>query len=183
MNLTNQFLIAMPALDDPNFSRTVTLICEHNEQGAMGLVINRPTDLPLGDVLEQMELHCDDPHVNATRVLQGGPVECERGFVLHRPVGDWDAEIRVGDELGVAYSRDILAAMAAGNGPASSLVLLGYAGWGAGQLEREVADNAWLSGPVDLDVIFETPYEQRWERAARLLGVDVERLSGQAGHA
>ena len=183
MDLSNQFLIAMPSLDDPNFSRTVTLVCAHSEEGAMGLVLNRPTDLTLGEVLGQMDLHCDDPALNGRRVLQGGPVQCERGFVLHRPVGDWEAEMRVAEDLGVTASRDILAAMAAGQGPRESLVLLGYAGWGAGQLEREVAENAWLSGPVDQSVIFDTPYEQRWECAARLLGVDVERLSGQAGHA
>ena len=183
MDLTNQFLIAMPSLDDPNFSRTVTLMCAHTDEGAMGLVINRPTDLRLVDVLEQMDLHSDDPGVNDTPVLQGGPVQCDRGFVLHRPAGDWDATLRVGDELGVAASRDILAAVAAGTGPRDALVLLGYAGWGAGQLEREVLDNAWLSGPVDSAVIFDTPFDLRWERAARLLGVDVERLSGEAGHA
>lgn len=183
MDLTNQFLIAMPSLHDPNFSRTVTLMCAHSEDGAMGLVINRPIELSLGEVLEQMDLSCEDAGINATPVLQGGPVQCERGFVLHRPLGEWDAALPVGDELGVAASRDILAAVAAGNGPRDAMVLLGYAGWGAGQLERELADNAWLSGPVDSAVIFDTPFEQRWECAARLLGVDVERLSGEVGHA
>ncbi len=183
MDLTNQFLIAMPSLNDPNFSRTVTLMCAHSEDGAMGLVINRPIELSLGDVLAQMDLKCDTAEVNRSKVFQGGPVQCERGFVLHRPPGDWDATLRVSEELGVAASRDILAAVASGTGPRDALVLLGYAGWAAGQLERELADNAWLSGPVDSSVIFETPFEQRWERAARLLGVDVDRLSGEAGHA
>jgi len=183
MDLTNQFLIAMPSLNDPNFSRTVTLMCVHTEDGAMGLVINRPTDLRLGEVLEQMDLHSDDPGINSSPVLQGGPVQCERGFVLHRPAGEWEATLLVGAELGIAASRDILAAVAAGRGPADAVVLLGYAGWSAGQLEREVAENAWLSGPVDNAVIFETPFDLRWERAARLLGVDVDRLSGEAGHA
>ena len=183
MDLTNQFLIAMPSLNDPNFSRTVTLMCVHTEDGAMGLVINRPTDLRLGEVLEQMDLHSDDPDINSSPVLQGGPVQCERGFVLHRPAGEWEATLLVGAELGIAASRDILAAVAAGRGPADAVVLLGYAGWSAGQLEREVAENAWLSGPVDNAVIFETPFDLRWERAARLLGVDVDRLSGEAGHA
>ncbi len=183
MDLSNQFLIAMPSLNDPNFSRTVTLLCAHSDDGAMGLVINRPLDLTLGDVLKQMDLECDDPRVNSAPVLQGGPVQCERGFVLHRAEGEWEATMRVSDELAVAASRDILAAVAEGRGPRDALVLLGYAGWGAGQLEQELAENAWLSGPVDTTVIFETPYELRWERAARLLGVDVDRLSGEAGHA
>lgn len=186
MNLTNQFLIAMPSLPDPNFSRTVALVCAHNEDGAMGLVINRPLGLTLGEMLTQMDLACNDASILDRTVMQGGPVQPERGFVLHQPTGMWDAVLgvgEVGDGLGIAASRDILAAIAAGNGPARSLVLLGYAGWGAGQLEREVAENAWLSGPVDDTIIFDAPVEQRYELAARLLGVKLDRLSGQAGHA
>jgi len=182
MNLTNHFLIAMPTLADPNFHRTVTYLCHHDEEGAMGIVINRPLDLSLGEVLGHMDIESSDPRVNGMPVLQGGPVQRERGFVLHRPSADWDSCLRVSDEIAIATSRDILAAMARGEGPEQALVALGYAGWGAGQLEREVVENAWLSGPADLGIIFEQPYEKRWDLAARLLGIDPERLSMVAGH-
>ncbi len=182
MDLTNQFLIAMPALADPNFARTVTYLCAHTDEGAMGIVINRPLELHLGDVFDHMEIENANPEVNGVPVLQGGPVQRERGFVLHAPAGKWDSVLKVSDEIGVATSRDILTAVAAGRGPERTLVALGYAGWDAGQLEREVLENAWLSGPSDTDIIFDVPYEQRWDRAARLLGVDPERLSGEAGH-
>ncbi|RKZ37083.1 MAG: YqgE/AlgH family protein [Gammaproteobacteria bacterium] len=182
MDLTNQFLIAMPTLADPNFSRTVTYMCAHNDEGAMGIVINRPLELSLGEVLGHMEILSEDADVNALSVVQGGPVQRERGFVLHCPLGTWDAVLNVTDDIGVATSRDILAAIASGEGPGRSLVALGYAGWGAGQLEKEVQENAWLSGPVDNSIIFDLPYKQRWESAAHLLGVDLDRLSGEAGH-
>lgn len=183
MNLTNHFLIAMPALADPNFNRTVTYVCAHNEEGAMGIVINRPLDLSLGEVLGHMDMDSGDPGTRNMRVLQGGPVQRERGFVIHLPAGQWDAVLEVGDTIGVATSRDILAAIARGEGPERAVVALGYAGWGAGQLEREVAENAWLSGPADTSIIFDVPYEERWEAAAHLLGVDFGRLSADAGHA
>jgi len=183
MNLTGHFLIAMPALEDPNFHRTVTYLCAHNDEGAMGIVINRPLDLRLGEVLGHMEMESTHPAATEMRVLQGGPVQRERGFVIHDPAGDWDAVLNVGDGIAVATSRDILAAIAKGEGPDRAVVALGYAGWGAGQLEREVAENAWLNGPADSSIIFSVPYEERWESAARLLGVDIERLSGDAGHA
>jgi putative transcriptional regulator len=183
MDLTNQFLIAMPSLQDPNFHRTVTYLCAHNDEGAMGIVINRPLDLKLGEVLDHMSIEVENDMVNDMTVLQGGPVQRERGFVIHEPAGQWDAVLAVGDEIGVATSRDILAAVALGDGPQRAVVALGYAGWGAGQLEREVQQNAWLSGPADSSIIFDLPYEKRYESAARLLGVDLERLSGEAGHA
>lgn len=183
MNLTNQFLIAMPTLGDPNFHRTVTYMCAHNDEGAMGIVINRPLELNLGEVLGHMDIESTDPRVNDMPVLQGGPVQRERGFVIHCPTGGtWDAVLEVTDEIAIATSRDILAAMACGTGPERALVALGYAGWGAGQLEREVAENAWLSVASDDSIIFDAPYEDRWERAAKLLGIDPDRLSGQAGH-
>jgi putative transcriptional regulator len=183
MDLTNQFLIAMPSLQDPNFHRTVTYLCAHNEEGAMGIVINRPLDLKLGEVLDHMSIEIANDRVNDMPVVQGGPVQRERGFVIHEPAGEWDAVLAVGNAIGVATSRDILTAVAHGDGPNRALVALGYAGWGAGQLEREVQQNAWLSGPADSNIIFDLPYEQRYESAARLLGVDLERLSGEAGHA
>lgn len=183
MNLTNQFLIAMPSLQDPNFHRTVTYLCAHNDEGAMGIVINRPLDLNLGEVLDHMSIEVSNPGVNRMKVLQGGPVQRERGFVIHEPAGVWDAVLPVGDDIAVATSRDILAAVARGDGPPRAVVALGYAGWGAGQLEREVQENAWLSGPADSAIIFDLPYDERYESAAKLLGVDLDRLSGEAGHA
>lgn len=183
MNLTNHFLIAMPALADPNFARTVTYLCAHNDEGAMGIVINRPLNLNLADVLDHMEIKNTNPGIEAMQVMQGGPVQRERGFVLHAPVGQWDSVLKVSKEIGVATSRDILTAVAEGRGPDRALVALGYAGWDAGQLEREVSENAWLCGPADSSIIFDAPYEERWNRAARLLGIDPDRLSGEAGHA
>jgi len=183
MDLTNQFLIAMPALEDPNFSRTVTFLCAHNDEGAMGIVINRPLELNLGEVLEHMSLQASSTGIREMPVMQGGPVQRERGFVIHQPSGEWDSVLRVGDDIGVATSRDILAAVADGDGPERTLVALGYAGWGAGQLEQEVLANAWLSGPADSSIIFDVPHELRWDRATRALGFDPERLSGEAGHA
>jgi putative transcriptional regulator len=183
MDLTNQFLIAMPALQDPNFYRTVTYLCAHNDDGAMGIVINRPLDLNLGEVLDHMSIEVENEGVNEMMVLQGGPVQRERGFVIHEPAGQWDAVLAVGDAIGVATSRDILTAVAHGHGPQRAVVALGYAGWGAGQLEREVQENAWLSGPADSSIIFDLPCEKRYKSAARLLGVDLDRLSGEAGHA
>lgn len=183
MNLTNQFLIAMPTLRDPNFYRTVTYLCAHNEEGAMGIIINRPLSLNLGDVLRHMKMEVTDPIVNHMHIFQGGPVQPERGFVIHRPSGEWDAVLPVGDDIAVATSHDILAAIAQGKGPANVTVALGYAGWGAGQLEKELAGNAWLSGPIDARIIFDISYEERWQSAARLLGIDPNLLSGQVGHA
>jgi len=183
MDLSNQFLIAMPSLADPNFYRTVTYLCAHNAEGAMGIVVNRPLELTLGEVLGHMDIEIQDPVVREMQVLQGGPVQRERGFVIHEPAGEWEAVLRVGGDVGIATSRDILNAVAAGHGPERAVVALGYAGWGAGQLEREVLENAWLSGPADTSIIFDVPYDERWSRAARSLGVDPDRLSGEVGHA
>lgn len=182
MDLTNQFLIAMPTLRDPNFYRTVTYVCAHNRDGAMGIIINRPLSLSLGDVFKHMKIEVTDPAVNEMRVFQGGPVQPERGFVIHQPSGQWDAVLRVGEDIAVATSRDILAAIAEGKGPENVTVALGYAGWGAGQLEKEVGENTWLSGPMDSRIIFDVSYEKRWQSATQLLGIDPSLLSGQAGH-
>lgn len=182
-NLTSHFLIAMPTLADPNFQHTVTFICAHNEDGAMGIVINRQLDLMLGEVLSQMNLQPASEIIDTTAVYHGGPVQTDRGFILHTPEQVWDSSIQINDSISVTTSRDILEAMARGEGPQSSLVALGYAGWAAGQLEKEIADNAWLSGPADTDIIFSTPCEQRWESAARMLGVNIQMLSSDIGHA
>ena len=181
--LANHFLIAMPALGDPNFHRSVTLVCEHNEDGALGIVINRPLELRLGDILRQLDLGEDDSRVASKEVLMGGPVGTERGFVLHRPASEWDATMQLSEEVGLTTSQDILAALSRGDGPEEVLVALGYAGWTAGQLEEEMQANAWLSVPATPQILFDTPYHARWHNAARLLGVDIEQLGSEAGHA
>ena len=182
-DLTNHFLIAMPQLADPNFFHTVTYICEHNQEGALGIVINRPLDLKLGEILDHMEIESGTETLAERIVYMGGPVQQERGFVLHRPATKWDSTLLITDSIGLTTSRDVLTAMARGEGPVESLVALGYAGWGAGQLEEELAANAWLSGPADERILFRTPVEKRWEEAAALLGVDLNLLSGDTGHA
>ena len=181
--LTNQFLIAMPGMADPNFSQTVTLVCEHNAQGALGIVINRPLPMAFADVFAQLDLDCSQSKVAATPVLQGGPVQPERGFVLHSAGALWDSTLPVSDWLHLTTSRDVLEALARGEGPAEAFIALGYAGWEAGQLEAEVAQNAWLTVPADHGVMFGTALEDRWEAATRLLGVDLLHLSSDAGHA
>ncbi|HEX4894749.1 MAG TPA: YqgE/AlgH family protein [Solimonas sp.] len=180
--LKNQFLIAMPGLEDENFSHTVSLLCEHNDAGAIGLVINKPTDLKLGDMMEQMGLEhaaLDDDAI----VYWGGPVQPERGFVVHRRPGGWESCLQIGEDLYITTSRDILRAIGSGEGPRDYFVVLGYAGWGAGQLESEILHNSWLNTPVSGQILFQTPIRDRWQAATRLLGVDVTQLAGDAGHA
>ena len=180
---TNHLLIAMPTLADPNFSHTVTLICEHTEKGALGIVLNKPLPMKLSDVLSQMKLEPRDEQIAAQPVLRGGPLHNDRGFVLHRPGGEWDATHRVSEFIQVTTSRDILAAMARGEGPSNAFIALGYASWEAGQLEREIRDNAWLTVPANESVVFDLPFEERWQRSWRLLGVDVDKVSLVAGNA
>ena len=182
--LSGQFLIAMPSLRDPNFAQSVTYICEHNQDGALGLVINRPTSVTLGELLEHMgQSEVAIPTVRSTPILFGGPVQTDRGFVLHSPCGGWEASLPVTEEVALSTSRDILLAMARGEGPTKAMIALGYAGWGAGQLEREMVDNAWLSGPADMNIVFDVPMQMRWEAAAASLGVELTMLSGDVGHA
>jgi putative transcriptional regulator len=181
--LSNQFLIAMPGMDDPNFAQTVTLVCEHNAQGALGIVINRALPMTFGDVFRQLGLDPGASRVTADPVLAGGPVQTDRGFVLHTPGPLWDSTLPVSDWLHLTTSRDILEALARGEGPASALIALGYAGWDAGQLEAEVAQNAWLTVPAHERLVFETALDDRWEAACQLLGVNLLHLSSDAGHA
>lgn len=184
-SLRNQFLIAMPNLADSPFEKSVSLMCDHNDEGALGLVINRPTDLRLGAMLEHLEIDCQglDARDAQRSIYWGGPVQSDRGFVLHSPPGDWDSCIRVSDTLGVATSRDILSAIGAGQGPRQYLITLGYAGWGAGQLEQEIMDNSWLTVAADNQVIFDLGDEARWSAATQLLGIDPNTLIDGAGHA
>ena len=181
--LTNQLLIAMPYMGDPNFSQTVALICDHSPKGALGLILNKPLPMRMGEIFEQLEIKLDKGSLRERQVLRGGPMQTDRGFVVHRPSGEWDSTLKVSDALHVTTSRDILAAMARGEGPMEAFVALGYAGWDGGQLEQEIRANAWLSAPVDLGLIFELPFESRWEAAGRLLGVELSRISPTGGNA
>lgn len=180
---SNQLLIALPALDDPNFARSVALICQHDEDGAMGVVLNRASEYSLGDVLAQMNLEARDPALAGQVVLNGGPVHPERGFVLHDGARQWDSTLAIGDGLALTTSRDILEAMAEGKGPEHIVVALGCAGWGAGQLEYELGENSWLTAPVDNELLFEVPLERRWQAAGGRIGVDITRITDYSGHA
>jgi len=181
-SLRNHFLIAMPSLNDSSFAHTVTYICEHSDKGAMGVVINSATPMQLREVFEQMGLE-DDAKVGDQIVMAGGPVQQERGFVLHPAGTHWQSTLAVSPEVSLTASRDIIIALAAGRGPSQYLITLGYAGWDEGQLEAEIAANSWLTVPADKDIIFNIPFEQRWTAAARSLGVDVNLITGTAGHA
>jgi putative transcriptional regulator len=181
--LANHFLIAMPGLQDPNFSRTVTYVCEHTDQGAMGIVINRPMEIRLGEVLEQLDISSNDNSVLDTIVYLGGPVQPDRGFVLHTDGESYDSTLSITPEISVTTSRDVLEAIADGRGPERTLIALGYAGWAGGQLEEEMSANSWLSGPADDNILFRMPAGERWQAAAHLLGVDLNLLSAEAGHA
>jgi putative transcriptional regulator len=182
-SLKAHFLIAMPAMGDPNFNETVTYLCKHDEEGALGIVINRPTDMLLDEVFRQLSLEPVDRRLADQPVLAGGPLRRDRGFVLHRGTADYESTLDTGDGVHLTVSQDILSALASGTGPEPVIVALGYAEWGSGQLEAELAANAWLSVPADQSVLFETPYDERWAAAAGLLGVDIHQLVRYAGHA
>jgi len=183
VNLTNHFLIAMPNMVDPYFARTLTFICEHNEQGALGVVVNRPIEMTLGNLFERLnvplvsEIHLREP------VYFGGPVQTDRGFVLHQPVGKWQSTLPVRDRVGLTTSKDILEAAGQGGGPEKMLVTLGYSGWAADQLENEIRQNAWLTVEAKAAIIFDVPAEERLPAAMQLLGIDFATLSEEAGHA
>ncbi len=181
--LANQLLIALPSLADPNFARAVALICQHDEDGAMGIVVNRASEYTLGEVFEQMQIGTENDVLREQVVLAGGPVHPERGFVLHDGGSAWDSTLPIADNLSLTTSRDILIAMAEGTGPAQAVVALGCAGWGAGQLEYELVENTWLTVTADPAVFFQLPLEQRWEAAASLIGVDLMHIADYSGHA
>ena len=185
VNLTNHFLIAMPNMADPHFAKSLTFICEHNEQGALGVVVNRPTDMTLGALFEQIEIPVENQAVNKIPVYYGGPVQVDRGFVLHRPIGGWQSTLAINGEVGLTTSKDILQALGQGEGPGldNVLVSLGYAGWAPGQLEQELGQNAWLTVEAQPAVIFERPPSERFVAAMELLGFDPASLSDDAGHA
>ena len=183
-NFTHCCLIAMPDMEDSRFSETVTYIVKHDDDGAVGLVINKPLELSLTKLLEEIRLPMLRPLADPEMpVLFGGPVSSEAGFVLHKEKGEWNSSLVIEGGLCVTSSRDILDAFSQGKGPRDYLVVLGYAGWSAGQLEKEMVDNSWLVCPADEQLLFEMPFEHRWQAAAQKIGVDLRLLTGQVGHA
>lgn len=181
-SLRNHFLVAMPGLNDPLFANSITYICDHSPEGAMGLVVNRTMELHMSDVFEQMSLTYKEEQGQAP-ILAGGPVNIQRGFVLHPTGSLWQSTVQITADISLTSSRDIIAAIAAGHGPENALFILGYSGWSAGQLESEIKENSWLTVPADTDILFHTPLEQRWHTAALRLGVDMNLMPTQAGHA
>ena len=183
LNLTNHFLIAMPAMTDPYFAKTLTYVCEHSASGAMGIVVNRPISLTLSELFAQINMPLNQSELDDLPIHFGGPVQTDRGFVLHKPSGPWQSTMTISSQVGLTTSKDILQAVGDGSGPSNLLVTLGYAGWGEGQLEQELAQNAWLTVPADERILFDLPAEQRFEAAMALLGVDFASLSDEVGHA
>lgn len=180
--LRDHFLIAMPGMHGTSFAHTLIYLCDHNENGAMGLTLNHPLALTLGNVFSQLGLS-DNANLGANAVLAGGPVQMERGFVLHTGSSKWQSTLRVTQDINLTASRDILEALSEGRGPEEFILALGYAGWGAGQLESEIAANAWLTVPADKHILFQTPVEQRWAAATHHLGFDFNLISTTVGHA
>ena len=182
-NFTNHFLIAMPSLGESVFGKTVTYVCEHNDQGALGIVVNRPLDIKLDTLFSQVDIKLEIEAMKGSPVYFGGPVQTDRGFVLHRPLGGWSSTLKVTEEIGLTTSKDILQAVGTGAGPDDILMTLGYAGWSAGQLESEIAQNAWLTVAAAPHVMFDLPVEQRLEAAMGLIGANFANLMDVAGHA
>ncbi len=183
VNLTDNFLIAMPTLEDPYFSNALVYVCEHNENGALGIIVNRPIDLNLAGLFEKVDITLERSELADMPVYFGGPVQLDRGFVLHRPVGVWQSTMKINEELGLTSSRDILASVAKDGLPGDFLVSLGYSGWDAGQLEDELAQNSWLTVPAKPGILFELPPEERLPAAMQKLGISFSQLSDVAGHA
>jgi len=183
LTLSNQFLIAMPNMADPLFARALVYLCEHGEHGAMGLIVNKPSGVALAQLFDQIDLPLDKSDTGALPVYFGGPVQPDRGFVLHTPAGDWQSSLKVTDTIALTTSKDILVAVSEDKGPGHFLVTLGYSGWQSGQLEAEIAANGWLTVDAAPDIIFSVPPEERYDRAMALLGFDPSLLSGDIGHA
>lgn len=187
LNLANHFLIAMPSMLDPVFGGTVIYICEHNAEGALGVIINKPTDMTMDILFERIELKLEiapgQASIGKDRVMFGGPVQVERGFVLHAPMAQFSSMMKVSDDVALTTSKDVLEAVASGRGPQRLLVTLGCSGWGEGQLEEEISRNGWLTVAADPHIIFELPAEERFAAAMKLLGIDPMMLAGEAGHA
>ena len=182
-SLVNHLLIAMPSLKEPMFEKTVVYICEHNSEGAVGLIINRPTEHHLSLVFDQLHIESIHQTIAQSPLLFGGPVQPERGFVLHRPIGGWKSSVSFGEDVTVTTSNDIIRAIATNTGPKDVLVTLGYSGWGKNQLEQELITNAWLVCPFKAEIMFEVPFDLRWEYAGLSIGVKMHQLTDQIGHA
>ncbi len=182
-SLTGHFLIAMPSLNDGFFNQAVTYICEHDENGSFGIIINQQTGISLKQIAKEMTIETENNYNDKQLVFIGGPVDQGRGFILHRPIGNWQSSLKVNNNIALTTSKDILQAIINNEGPEDNIVALGYAGWAAGQLDHEMASNTWLSCPADEQIIFNTPVEERWKTAAKLIGVDLSLLSNDAGHA
>ncbi len=180
--LNNQFIIAMPGLADPDFFHSVTYLCQHNEEGALGIVINREAGMTMGDIFMQMNIPVTSSTASDVQVFAGGPVQQERGFVIHTVGTKWDITMPISDSIALTTSRDIIEAIALDKGPEHYLVALGYAGWGEGQLEQEILANAWLNTEFNRGVLFDTPVDQRWQGAAQPLGINMHQLTTHAGH-
>ncbi len=183
VNLTDNFLIAMPALEDPYFAHSLVYICEHNENGALGIIVNRPIDMKMAELFEKIDIKLQAEELGALPVYFGGPVQLDRGFVLHRPIGFWQSTLRINEEVGLTSSRDVLSEVAATGLPSEIIVSLGYAGWEAGQLEEELARNSWLTVPAKASILFDLPPEERLPAAMQKLGISFAQLSDVAGHA
>jgi len=183
VNLTDHFLIAMPSMDDSFFAKTLVYIAEHNEQGALGVIVNRPIDMSLAMLFEKVDIPLEAQGFGDFPVFFGGPVQTDRGFVLHRPVGDWQSTLAVNKQVGLTSSRDVLQAVAHEGQPHDVLVTLGYSGWSAGQLEQELAQNAWLTVPATPHILFDLPYEERLASAMEALGINFTDLAEGVGHA
>jgi len=182
-SLENHLLIAMPTLKDSYFDKTVTYICEHNDEGAMGLIINLPVNVTVNELLTQLDEGLPSNPKLGQQVLTGGPVSTDRGFVLHSPQTGWSSSLALSDDFMITTSKDILLALGSDKAPEQYVITLGYAGWGPGQLEVEIQSNSWLTTPADADIIFNTPIEQRWKKATERLGIDLAHLSTDVGHA
>ncbi|WP_462155278.1 YqgE/AlgH family protein [Pseudoalteromonas piscicida] len=183
-SLANHFLVAMPSMDDPFFNHTVTYLCEHSEDGAMGLVVNHPIDITVGELLDQIDIDNDKSSQAAqVNIYAGGPVHTDRGFVLHTPKFGYASSQELSSEIMITTSKDVLASLTSSHSPEGFIITLGYAGWVSGQLEKELKENTWLVVEADPEIIFNTPPEKRWEKAVQMLGIDVAQLSSQAGHA
>jgi len=183
LNLSHQFLIAMPTMVESTFAKSLIYICEHNEQGALGIIVNRPISLTLGELFDQIKVPLNRPQLKDLPVHFGGPVQTDRGFVLHDPIGEWQSTLLINNKIGLTTSKDILEAVGEGQGPENLLVTLGYAGWEPGQLEHELAQNTWLNMNASEHIMFELPAEERLYAAMTMLGVDYATLSEEAGHA
>ena len=181
--LDHQMLIAMPGMVDQNFAGSVTLLCQHNDAGAIGITINRLSTFSLGEILAQLQIDCSDDSIRQRPVLEGGPVAPDRGFVLHSPREGYESSLAIGKDIMVTTSRDVLAEIARGEGPDKFLVALGYTGWCGGQLEGEMRANAWLSVAADTDIVFDMPLPSRFNEALGRLGIRIDRLHSEAGHA